>query len=66
MSLIKGLRPSRIYDTNFQDTKLSEIGRASSAAYPFLAATVIKGSQFVDGGFLFNNADIICLNFLLN
>jgi hypothetical protein len=45
---------------------LREIARASSAAYPFLAATAINGIDYVDGGFLFNNVDILTLNFLLS
>ena len=42
------------------------MARSSSAAYPFLSATVINGSAFVDGGFLFNNVDILVTNFLIS
>jgi hypothetical protein len=43
-SLVKGLRPSRTIDNSCEGVKVREIARASSAAYPFIAATEILGT----------------------
>ena len=63
---IRGLRPETMINTEFRDVYIKDIAKASSAAYPFLSATEIKGHYFVDGGFLFNNVDILVTHFLLN
>ncbi len=53
-------------DSSYADNKISELARATSAAYPYFSATKIKDKFFVDGGFLFNNVDILTTNFLLS
>ncbi|KAL4487244.1 hypothetical protein ABPG72_017963 [Tetrahymena utriculariae] len=62
---IIGIHPQIEIDTSYSSVKVRDIARASSAAYPFFAATVINGSPFVDGGFLFNNVDILVTTYLL-
>jgi len=39
---VRGLRPQIIVDESFKNVKVKNIAKASSAAYPFLAATEIK------------------------
>lgn len=63
---IIGIHPQIEIDTSYESVKLRDIARASSAAYPFFAAAVINGTPFVDGGFLFNNVDILVTTFLLS
>lgn len=66
MRKISGLHPSKELDSNFKSVYVKDVARSSSAAYPFLAATVINGSGFVDGGFQFNNVDILVTNLLIS
>ena len=40
---------------NFDDTKLYQIGRATSAAAPYFKHIEIKNLKFIDGGFSYNN-----------
>ncbi|EGR28689.1 patatin-like phospholipase family protein, putative [Ichthyophthirius multifiliis] len=63
-SEIYGMHANPEVDQAFQNTKIRDIARASSAAYPFFAAKIINEKQYVDGGFLFNNVDILLLNLL--
>ncbi len=61
---IVGMHPHNIIDLNYKNAYIKDIARASSAAYPFFAATNINNKEFVDGGFLFNNVDILLVNLL--
>lgn len=62
---VNGLRPSKIVDTSFADVQIRRLTRASSAAYPYFSSTEINGLNFIDGGYLFNNTDLLTINFLL-